>query len=361
MLPDQLELQQKSRLHGLDYLRGLCAFGIMIYHYASWSFGEQSAHSFLGRIGIYGVVIFYILSGQTLSHIYASKLQLNASHLITFYKKRILRIYPLLWLATILSIILSKHSPKANDLLLNLTGLFGLVKWDTYFATGAWSIGNELVFYLTFPLLVFLLTRCRIGFGFVTLLIIGIFTYFAFHIIQPSLPLSSQWHQYTNPLNQIVFFLGGIVLGHLFQPALVKTWHSLLLGLIGLCLFLCIPIEGNSIALVTGQHRFLFSLSCFFLCFSFSGTKRAATIIDKPLALLGQASYSLYLLHPLVYAVVKAAFTIAAKRGLSLPVILPMHIAIPASLIISYISYAYFEQFFINLGRTRFKANALGK
>jgi exopolysaccharide production protein ExoZ len=361
MLPKQLELQQKSRLHGLDYLRGLCAFCIMVYHYASWSFGEQPAYSFLGRVGIYGVAIFYILSGQTLSYIYASKLQLNTSHLINFYKKRFLRIYPLLWLATISSIALSKHTPDLKDLLLNLTGLFGLLKWDTYFATGVWSIGNELVFYLTFPLLTFLLTRHRVEFGLITLFIFGIFIYFSFYALQTSLPLSNQWHYYTNPLNQILFFLGGILLGYLVQPNFIKTWHSLLLGLIGLSLFLFIPIEGNATSLVTGLNRFLFAVSCFLLCCSFFGTKRATSLIDVPLALLGQASYSLYLLHPLVYAVVKAALTVAAKHGFSLPFVSPMHVAIPASIIISYASYSYFERFFINLGQMRFKAEASGK
>ena len=57
----------KMRLPGLDYLHGLAAFGIMTYHYCSWIFGEQPAASFLGRLGIYGVAIFYIVSGQTLN------------------------------------------------------------------------------------------------------------------------------------------------------------------------------------------------------------------------------------------------------------------------------------------------------
>src|SRR4051812_42709272 len=104
--------QAQPRLPGLDYLRGLAAFGIMTYHYSSWTFGEQVASSFLGRVGIYGVAIFYILSGQTLSYIYSSKLQLVSVDLLTFFKKRFFRIFPLLWLATLLSIALSKHIPN---------------------------------------------------------------------------------------------------------------------------------------------------------------------------------------------------------------------------------------------------------
>lgn len=144
-----------NRLYNLDYLRGIVAFGIMIYHFFTWSFGTFSSDTFLGRLGIYGVSIFYVLSGLTLYYVYHSRMEPTKDDIIYFFNKRIYRIYPLLWLATISSIILSRKFPDIQNLALNLTGLFGLFKWDTYFATGAWSIGNELVFYIFFPLFIF--------------------------------------------------------------------------------------------------------------------------------------------------------------------------------------------------------------
>jgi len=59
-----------NRLNSLDYLRGIAAFGIMIYHYSSWTFGRFHADNFMGRVGVYGVAIFYVLSGLTLFHVY---------------------------------------------------------------------------------------------------------------------------------------------------------------------------------------------------------------------------------------------------------------------------------------------------
>ena len=59
-----------NRLYNLDYLRGIVAFGIMIYHYFLWTFGKFSADTFIGRLGIYGVSIFYVLSGLTLYYVY---------------------------------------------------------------------------------------------------------------------------------------------------------------------------------------------------------------------------------------------------------------------------------------------------
>ena len=145
------------RLHNLDYLRGLAAFGILTYHLFSWGFGLDNYNSstILGRIGVYGVSIFYILSGLTLFYVYYDRMYPTMNEIISFVKKRIYRIFPLLWLVTILSIIGSNKWPNVFDLFLNLTGLFGFVKWDTTFATGIWSIGNELVFYSVFPLFIF--------------------------------------------------------------------------------------------------------------------------------------------------------------------------------------------------------------
>ena len=72
-------MQPQQRLHELDYLRGLAAVGIMAYHYSTWAFGAQEANSFLSRVGIYGVAIFYVLSGQALTYVYASTLSLEVS------------------------------------------------------------------------------------------------------------------------------------------------------------------------------------------------------------------------------------------------------------------------------------------
>jgi exopolysaccharide production protein ExoZ len=349
MMPTSDSLPQvKARLPGLDYLRGLAAFGIMVYHYSSWSFGEQTASSFLGRVGIYGVAIFYVLSGQTLSYIYSSRLQLASVDLRKFYKRRFFRIFPLLWLATLLSIVLSKRVPNVTDLFLNLTGLFSLFKWDTYFATGAWSIGNELCFYLTLPLLIFLFNKSITGFLVVVLSATVICGYFAFSALLPSIPLAMQWHAYTNPLNQFLFFLGGVVIGKIIQPTTIKKWQSVVLGLVGFIAFAVVPVHGNAIALVTGPNRIFFIASCFLLCISFFRNAHAPSFIDRPLSILGQISYSLYLLHPLVYAVTKAVFSVVARTNeLLTSYILPLSLII--SLVASYISYQYFERFFIRI------------
>lgn len=76
-----------NRLHNLDYLRGLAAFGIMIYHYCSWELGDFSSDTIMERIGIYGVAIFYVLSGLTLFHVYFEKLHFSKESIFSFLKE----------------------------------------------------------------------------------------------------------------------------------------------------------------------------------------------------------------------------------------------------------------------------------
>jgi exopolysaccharide production protein ExoZ len=343
----------QERLHGLDYLRGLAALGIMVYHYSSWSFGEQDANSFLGRIGIYGVAIFYILSGQTLAFVYSNTLRADWASVSDFYRKRAFRIFPLLWAATFISIVLSKHIPNLTDVVLNLTGLFGLFRWDKYFATGAWSIGNELAFYVAFPTILFLLAKNRWSTALLALVALSLLTYFAFSALEPGNPLAGQWRTYINPLNQFFFFLSGVLMGRFVNPRNTNASLSLIVGAMGLALFVLIPVGGDAIQLVTGWHRFVFAICCISICFSFFRTAQAQPIVDKPLALLGQISYSLYLLHPIVYSIIKALSSIIFTSRYGYYNVVMMSISTAISLVLSYLSYKYFERYFTRMSHKR--------
>ena len=353
MSATHLPEREKPRLHGLDYLRGLSAFGIMLYHCSSWTLGPQPASSFLGRSGIYGVAIFYVLSGLTLGYVYQATLYPTAQGLWTFYKRRAYRIFPLLWLATLASIVLSKHLPNPTDLLLNLTGLFGLFRWSTYFATGAWSIGNELTFYLLFPPAVFLFRKNQIGFIALLFVVFGVFVYFAYILLNQRLPLAEQWHSYTNPLNQVFLFLAGFAISKLINPEKASLYFCLLSAGLGALLFCVVRVPEGTINLVTGHHRLLFACSCLLICAGFFRASNATSWIEKPFAFLGQSSYSLYLLHPLVYALVKLVATIVAKHGMHVANLLIIGTTLAISLIVSNISYAYFEKYFIKLSHPK--------
>ncbi len=87
----------KVRVESLDYLRGLMAISVMLYHYGYYSGILLDSSSLLGKLGIYAVSIFYILSGLSLAIVYKNKIT-STSDICNFWIKRICRIAPLFWL-----------------------------------------------------------------------------------------------------------------------------------------------------------------------------------------------------------------------------------------------------------------------
>ncbi len=202
-----------KRLSSLDYLRGLAAFGVMVFHYSMWTFGLFKAEDFLGRVGLYAVAVFYVLSGITLYHVYYDKIGApSANGLKDFAIKRVFRIFPLLWVLSFLTLVLKPEQFAPLDIFLNFSGLFSLHHWKESITYGGWSIANELAFYIFFPLFVLFLKRSRALFVLLCLSLLAIYLWFAFVRLNGSWALGDirdgkdSWGDYTNPLNQVVFF-----------------------------------------------------------------------------------------------------------------------------------------------------------
>lgn len=322
------------RIYNLDYLRGLAAFSIMVYHYSLFTYGKPDASTVLGRLGIYGVSIFYVLSGLTLYLAYKNRMN-NGKEVAGFFVKRTFRIFPLLWLATIATLVLYDGLPTMSTIVLNLTGFFGFVAWSDNIATGAWSIGNELVFYSIFPLFFLLMKWSRWAMIILLTGFLALYVWFAFRTD------ATTWNVYTNPLNQVFLFAAGFVMGWITKNINQKL--NLLLLTIGVLLFIFLPVEGEQMSLVAGWNRMIFSGICILICFSFFKlTKELPEIIDRSLRWLGETSYSLYLLHPLVYSVMAHLIT----TGLTLALI-----SAAITLFWSHVTFKLFEKPFVKMGQ----------
>jgi len=337
-----------NRLFGLDYLRGIASLSVMIYHYSTYSFGSTDASTFLCRTGTYAVGIFYILSGITLYKVYYHKMENVRTDVYDFFKKRCFRILPLLWLATILTLIIKGIKPDLYMLFLNLTGLFGFIKWDAYWAAGAWSIGNEMVFYALFPFFIFFTKYQKKLMVLLSLTILAIYLYFAFYKI--ALDPAGYFINYINPLNNAFLFLGGYLIGLLFDRIHIKLYWIIPLLLAAFGLFIFYPASGDRVSLLIGPTRLLFTLICFVMCFSFYKlTQDLPKLIHKPLTLLGEASYSVYLLHPIIYLLVG----IFRDHSIYFNEYVRVTISIILTLIISHFTYNYFEKYFMKFGQSR--------
>ena len=352
-----LERIERNRIESLDHLRGLMALSVMTYHYVSWGSGQPGSGSVLGKLGVYAVAIFYVLSGLSLSLVYADKLT-GGADIIGFWWKRVFRIFPLYYLVVTVSLALSFFSSVIHGdhysfpwraAVLNYSLLFGFISPSTYLSTGAWSIGNEMVFYSIFPLLLYF-SRWAASLVWLALAFsVAAGMYFAFYVLSPGTPIETQWNSYINPFNQLFLFLSGVAIGMYLRPSTMQAKRLLFaaVGLLCVMVFVFVPAYGDEIVIASGVRRVVLAgaavifVSCVFVAsFSFKG------MAGKFLGFLGEGCYSIYLLHPLV--AVPFAFIFSryhARIGYAYV------IAFAATLLLSRITYRYLEHPMIVLGR----------
>lgn len=311
---------------------------VLGYHYHLWETPGYvpQADSFLDRMGLYGVSLFYLLSGFTLARVYAKSDWQKASTWISFFERRIHRILPLLVVVTCLSAFLSGRFYPISQWILNLTGLFGYLDRDAYMATGAWSIGNEMVFYGLFPVLIyFQWPRRKI---LISIVWICLWLIVPFFYLSENVSLPEQWNAYIHPLYQAMFFVGGMILS--WWPGLTSK-GSFVLILLAVGLMVWFPVTGGHIQLVVGIPKVLLGTACLLLVLA------ASKLPDCPwqplhriLHTMGDWSYGIYLWHPLVYIVISG---IEKKVGLDFGAI-KLVLFLVTVLVVSSISYVVFEK-----------------
>ncbi len=343
----------KNRVEALDYLRGAMAISIMCYHYLSWSGTGLATGSVLSKLGIYAVSIFYILSGLSMGLVYQGRI-CNFHQAGKFYIKRIFRIAPLFWLVNTFALIaaymssLLIGSPYRIDIykiVLNYTLTFGFIDPGAYITTGAWSIGNEMVFYAIFPIL-FLISPRNVW-PIVLALVGGILVAlaFAFAWLNPDGTLVDQWLVYINPFNQIFLFLGGIVLGIYTQPR--PSIFRRLIAVTALFIFWLYPVSGDRIALVTGFGRLILSISCVVFVWGFySSNIKLQVFPAKILSFFGEGCYSIYLLHPIVGTII---VFVATRLGIAVGIGFCM--AVLVTLAGSWLTFRYIEKPMMKMGK----------
>ncbi len=335
-----------NRINSLDYLRGLAAVGIMCYHLQLLNFGEADAGTALAKIKIYGVAIFYILSGLTLYKVYEQHFSIRA--IPGFYKKRMFRIVPLLLLATILTYVLdSTQHVSLIKLVCNVVVLPGIIRPDVFIANGAWSIGNECCFYLFFPVLLLLAKQNKFYLWYSIFISGLIFIFFSFFVLHPIQPLGAQWSTYIHVLNQFFLFTLGMGLASLRQPtAALKKTAPFAIAVLVLLVFLY-QVQGEPIALVTGATRLALTLYIAALCYFvyIADFHFLPARVKWVLHTMGEISYAVYLMHPLVYLILKKLLGSHAS-----PYVLIAGTLL-TTLPLSYVVYNRFEKYFISLGK----------
>lgn len=345
------------RVYSIDYLRGLMAASVMIYHFLSWSIGVPESDTLIGRLGVYAVSTFYIISGISLYLVYKNN-NWNIREVGAFTTKRYFRIAPAFWLAMLLMIIF--HTTRGGEFIpdwaryaSNLSLTFGFYAPRDYIPGGGWSIGNEMVFYALFPIIMIAAKKPR-HFLIVTLISGLAYLYFAFYAMSSEKTLAEQWDTYIHPMNQVFLFSIGIAIGWIRDRwgAVPKNISYLTFISSGLLLTFY-PASGNQANIVTEYNRLLFTIFCSGLCFSaLNIPMKKKGLISRSLKFFGDISYSLYLLHSVV-----AMYTlhlVLPRLGAFSPsekATILFSIALPISIALSYLIYRFIEKPAIYLGK----------
>ncbi|AKS05697.1 acyltransferase family protein [Pseudomonas trivialis] len=341
-----------QRIYSIDYLRGLMALSVLFYHFDSWTVGVPDSSTIIGRLGIYAVSTFFIISGMSL-YIAYRKTEWDRRSVAVFAAKRYIRLAPAFWVACIAAVIVllitePNYSVRWKQLIYNLSLLFGFFKPQAYITVGGWSIGNEVVFYALFPLILWSKPKRRLLITAAIMITFAVHTYYAFIMLNPEGEYTAQkWYTYIQPWNNVFLFISGIFIAWISMEAKLSQSKIYWLPIIGLMMAFCFyPANGNLINIMTGINRISFTAICIALCFcTFNLSISRISKVGSFLAVLGDMSYSIYMFHGVIAEITLKI--IAPCFGIHSPadqLLLLNYIALPAILSLSFVFFFYVEK-----------------
>jgi peptidoglycan/LPS O-acetylase OafA/YrhL len=290
-----------GRFGCLDGLRGYLALSVFFMHFITtyyWKNGDgwkTVPNHTLAQLGQVGVGLFFMITGFLFIHkIITAGSNINWRQL---YASRIFRIYPLYILALgfvfITSYAATDWWPQTGlvdfmarplSWLLFLGGpVNGFADSKLVIAGVHWTLRYELLFYLSLPVLAWFINRSRMA---AFMLAIGVFV---FALLPVSLPLINQ--------SFFLFFLSGGLVAALYSkyPEKMVYGRSAAAALISIAALLLV------IMVLPDVYSLLPALLIvpFFYCVV-SGNTFGGLLSLKPSVLLGEVSFSLYLMHGVV-------------------------------------------------------------
>lgn len=332
----------------IDGLRAIAVLAVIFFH-LDYSF-------FKG--GYIGVDVFFVISGFLISQIIYSKTLNNEFSFINFYKKRILRIFPVLFVLIIICLCVGyfvlldeEYSDLGLSSLASALFIPNILYWfkTGYFEIEAestpllhlWSLGVEEQFYILFPLFVFLIVAKFNKKYIIYSTILLIFLSFYINVKYTSLDITFSFYMLFSRAWELM--AGFILTLSLYHIRNLNKYVAEFLSIIGLSLIFCSIYYLDTTILFPGYYAILPVLGSMLVIFS--GSFEQKTVVEKILSyrylvLIGLISYSLYLWHwPL------AVFLKMVYSSLYIN-----EIIIISSFLLSVISYVLIEQPFRDKG-----------
>lgn len=288
-----------KRLLELDAMRGVAALMVVFFHFTVDR--EQSQSGF--KLGITGVDLFFIISGFVIFLTVS-----NTKHWLDFLVSRFSRLYPAYWTAvslTALSMgVMNYFSGESSGNLVYET-LGNLTMFNYYMKIpnldgSYWTLIIEMQFYI----LILVIFRMKIldkivlagiaGLSFVLL------NHFVISHISPYFfKMSRGMYQF---INHLPLFFSGV----LFYKIKFQERSPLLVFLVVACYITQVILfyDGGKAMLYITRSEYVPFLTAYYIIFSLYAFNVKLPIVNRVTLYLGNISYSLYLVHQHIGAVV---------------------------------------------------------
>lgn len=333
---------------GLDHIRALAAFLVFMWHFLqvnqSHLYPMDHAHDYwifsLASEGHVGVSIFMVLSGYLFARIVGDR----TIHLPNFFFNRFLRLAPLL-VAVCVIVLLQKLIQFGPDIAWLWVKSFASGVVRPALPNGGWSITVEFHFYLLFPLVLFFWKRSAAAPWVIIAAMIG----FRLLLAQLDTGFTPKDAAYWTIIGRLDQFILGMIAARMVVRPLVGVAIAVA-GVAALAYFdrrggISGEFAATQIWVVyhTIEAAFIAPVIA-----AYDRLRLRETAISKLIARVGEASYSIYLLHVFVIRFIREFIdqhiTPLTDIYTSLLAAAPVF---AATALVCWVSYDRFERYFL--------------